>query len=81
MKVGKVQSLHGSLHARVAIFQKFQFFKLWVALILFGILCAWILPLAVENYREHRSMEPCIDSPAKERAARGGCTFYTRFDH
>lgn len=55
--------------------------KLWVAHILLVGLCAWILPLAVENYHEYKSMEQGIDILAKECAARGGCTFNTRFDY
>lgn len=55
--------------------------KLWIVLILFTGLCAWIVPLAVENYREYKSMERGIDLLARECAARGGCTFNTRFDY
>jgi hypothetical protein len=61
--------------------RKSPFVKLWIALILFGGFCAWILPLAVKNYCEYKSMEQGIDIIAKECAARGGCTFYTRLEY
>lgn len=53
--------------------------KLWAFLVLLVGLCAWILPDAVEEYREYRSMERAIDILTAECAKRGGCTFDTRF--
>lgn len=55
--------------------------KLWVALILLVGLSAWILPVAVENYHEYKSMERAIDILSAECAARGGCTFDIRIDY
>jgi len=65
----------------VAMSRKSPSVKLWAALILFVGLCAWILPIAVEDYREFKSMERTIDLLASECAQRGGCTFDNRFDY
>jgi hypothetical protein len=64
----------------IAIFRKSPSIKKWAALVIFLGFCAWILPIAAEDYREYKSMERAIDILAAECAARGGCTFDTRFD-
>lgn len=65
----------------VAVFGKSPSVKLWAVLLLFVGLCAWIMPAAVEDYREYKSMEHAIDILGTECAARGGCTFDTQFDY
>jgi hypothetical protein len=65
----------------VTVFQRSPFVKQWVALFIFLGFCAWILPVAIDNYREYKAMERAIDILAAECAARGGCTFDTRSDN
>lgn len=64
----------------VAAIRKSPSVKQWAALILFLGFFSWLLPIAIENYREYRSMERAIDLLAKECAKRGGCTLPGRFD-
>lgn len=64
----------------VAVFRKSPSVKQWVALFIFLGFCAWILPIAVEDYGEYKSMDRAIDILASECAAHGGCTLDTRFD-
>jgi hypothetical protein len=64
----------------IAIFRKFPSRKKRAALVIFLGFCAWILPIAAEDYREYKSMERAIDILASECAAHGGCTIETRFD-
>lgn len=64
----------------VATSRKSPSVKLWAALILFAGFWAWILPTAIETYREFKSMERTVDLLASECAKRGGCTIDTRFD-
>jgi hypothetical protein len=64
----------------VSLFRKSVSIKQWAALVIFLGFCAWILPIAAQEYREYKSMEHAIDTLATECAARGGCTFDTRFD-
>lgn len=59
----------------VATFRKSPSVKLWAALILFIGICLWILPIAIENYREFKSMQRTVDLLASECAKRGGRTF------
>lgn len=65
----------------VATSRKYPSVNRSAVLILVVGLCAWILPIAVENYREFKSMERTIDLLASECAKRGGCTFDTRFNY
>ena len=65
----------------IAFFRKFPSIKKWAALVIFLGFCAWILPMAAEDYREYKSMERAIDMLASECGARGGCTLDTRFDY
>ena len=65
----------------VTVFRKTPSVKQWVALFIFFGVCAWILPIAAENYREYKSMERAIDILAIECAKQGGCTFDTRFQY
>lgn len=57
-----------------AAYRKSPSVKQWTALILFLGICAWILAVGIENYREYRSMEHSINLLASECANRGGCT-------
>lgn len=65
----------------VATFRKSRSVKKWVALLIFLGFWSRILPIAVEDYREYKSMERAIDILAAGCAARGGCTFDTGFDY
>jgi hypothetical protein len=64
----------------VAEFRKSPSVKQWAALILFFGFFSWLAPIAIENYREYKSMERAIDLLAKECAEHGGCTLDTRHD-
>ena len=64
----------------VAAIRKSPSVKQWAAVILFLGFFSWLLPIAIENYREYKSMERAIDLLAKECAKRGGCTLNTRYE-
>ena len=64
----------------VAEFRKSPSVKQWAALILFFGFFSWLAPIAIENYREYKSMEHAIDLLAKECADHGGCTLDTGYD-
>jgi hypothetical protein len=63
----------------VAAFRKSPSVKQWAALFLFLGIFSWLLPIAIENYREYKSMDRAIDLLAKECAERGGCTLDTAY--
>jgi len=65
----------------VATSRKYPSVKPSAVLILFVGLCAWIVPIAVENYRQFKSMERNFDLLASECAKQGGYTFNARFDY
>lgn len=62
----------------VAVLRKSPSVKQWVVLFIFLGFSAWILPIAVEDYREYKSMKLAIEILAADCAKRGGCTFDTR---
>ena len=64
----------------VAAIRKSPSVKQWAALVLFLGFVSWLLPIAIENYREYRSMERGIDLLARGCAERGGCTLPVRYD-
>lgn len=64
----------------VAAFRKSPSVKQWAALIILLGFVSSLLPIAIENYREYKTMERAIDLLAKECAKRGGCTLDTRYE-
>jgi hypothetical protein len=64
----------------VAAFRKSPSVKQRAALILFLGFFSWLLPIAIENYRDYKSMERPVVLLDKECAKRGGCILETRFE-
>jgi hypothetical protein len=64
----------------VAAFRKSPSVKQWGALILLFGVFSWLLPIALDYYRDFRSIDHAVDVLASDCSQPGGCTLDTRYD-
>jgi hypothetical protein len=55
--------------------------KQWAVSVLLSAICAWIVSVGIDYYREWKSIDRGHDLLATECAERGGCTLDARFDY